>query len=96
MPHRPASDQPKARIEVQYGFAGTLDVYAQLFRQLRFLEAIAEFAADRFAWRGPIAMEMRSCRYAGATWNVTTRTLQICYEMARDLAELYRDFARGR
>ena len=96
MPYRPAPDQPKARIEVSYGAAtGTLDVYAQMFRELRFLETIAEYAADRFAWRAPVAMEMRSCRDAGATWSAATRTLQICYEMARDLAELYRDLHAG-
>ena len=46
MPHRPAVDQPKARIEVIYRAAtGNLEVYAQVFRNLRFLETIAELAA---------------------------------------------------
>ena len=92
MPHRPAADQPKAKIEVIYGVAtGNLEVYAQVFRNLRFLEAIAELASDRFAWRAPILMEMQSCGDAGATWTIATRTLQVCYEMAQDLAELYQD-----
>ena len=80
---------------MNYGVArGNLEVYAQLFRNLRFLEAIAEFAADRFAWRAPISIEMRSCGDADATWTIATRTLNVCYEMAQDFAELYRDFGR--
>jgi hypothetical protein len=95
-PHRRAPDQPKARIEVVYGDAGELAVYAQMFRALQFLETVADLAADRFAWRAPIVMEMRSCRSAGAGWTVSTRRLDICYEMARDFAELYRDFGYDR
>jgi hypothetical protein len=95
MPHRPAVDQPKAGIEVIYRtVTGNLEVYAQVFRNLRFLETIAELAADRFAWRAPIVMEMRSCGEAGAAWTIPTRTLHVCYEMAQDLAELYRDSAQ--
>ena len=90
-PYRRA-DQPKQKIEVIYGDArGTLGVYAQAFRALRFLETIAELAADRFVWRAPIVMEMRGCGASGAKWTVATRTLQICYEMVRDLAKTYRN-----
>lgn len=94
-PHRPAADQPKARVDVSYGVAaGDLAVYAQVLRNLRFLETIAEFAADRLAWRAPISIELRRCGKANAAWNAPTRTLQLCYEMARDFAKLYRDFGR--
>jgi hypothetical protein len=93
MPHRPAADQPKIQIEVTYRAAtGKLEVYAQVFRNLRFLETIAEFAVERFAWRAPILIEMRSCGDADATWTIATRTLAVCYEVAQDFAELYRDF----
>jgi len=94
--HRPAADPPQARIELNYGVAGrSLEVYAQVFRNLRFLEAIAEFAADRFVWRAPISIEMQSCGDAGATSIIATRKLQLCYEMAQDFAELYREFAES-
>jgi len=93
-PHRPAADQPKARIDVSYGAAaGPLAVYAQVFHNLRFLETIAEFAADRLAWRAPIRIEMRSCGDVAA-WTAATRTLHVCYETAQDFAELYRDVGR--
>jgi Putative metallopeptidase len=95
MPHRPAAGQPKARIAVSYGVAaGDLEVYAQVLRNLRFLETIAEFAADRLAWRDPIRIELQSCGEADAAWTAPTRTLHLCYEMARDFAELYRDLGR--
>ncbi|MGB9368955.1 MAG: DUF4344 domain-containing metallopeptidase [Xanthobacteraceae bacterium] len=94
-PHRPAADQPKARIDVSYGVAaGDLKVYAQVLRNLRFLETIAEFATDHLAWRAPILFELRRCREANAAWAAPTRTLYLCYEMAQDFAKLYRDFGR--
>jgi len=96
MPHRPAAGQPKPRIELAYrAAAGNLAVYAQVFRNLRFLETIAEFAAARLTWQAPISLEMRSCGDAGAAWSVATRTLHVCYEMARDLAALYRELGPG-
>jgi Putative metallopeptidase len=96
-PHRRAADQPKARIDVIYGDAtGRLAVYAQTFRNLRFLETIADLAADRFAWPAPLVLEMRTCGEANARWTLATRRLHICYELARDFAELYRGFADDR
>jgi hypothetical protein len=81
--------QPKAQIEVRYAAAtGRLEAYAQMFRNLRFLETIAEQSADRLAWRGPIVIEMRSCGAADAAWTSATRTLQVCYELAQGFAEL--------
>jgi hypothetical protein len=95
MPHRPAAEQAKVRIEMSYGAAaGDLEIYAQVLRNLRFLETIAEFTADRLAWRDPILIELQSCGKADAAWTAPTRTLHLCYEMARDFAELYRDFGR--
>jgi len=94
-PHRPAADQPKARVDLSYGAApGDLDLYAQVLRNLRFLETMAEFAADRLAWRAPMLIELRRCGKANVAWDAPTRTLYVCYEMARDFAKLYRGFGR--
>ena len=42
-PYRPAANAPNARIAVTYTAAtGDLEVYAQVFRNLRFLETIAD------------------------------------------------------
>jgi Putative metallopeptidase len=96
-PHRRAAEQPKTRIDAIYGNAKRrLGVYAQTFRNLRFLETIAELAADRLAWPAPLVLEMRTCGQANAGWTAATRRLHICYELARDFAELYRDFADDR
>jgi hypothetical protein len=90
-PFRRAADQPKTHIEVIYGAAeGRLEFYAQMVRNLRFLEIIAALAAERFAWSAPIVMEMHSCGAAGAKWDIPARRLRICYEMAQDFAQLYR------
>jgi hypothetical protein len=96
-PHRRVADQPEAQIQVKYEDAkGELEVYAQTFRAIRFLEAITDLAAGRFAWRYPITMEMRTCGEVDARWTNATRTLYICYEMAQDFANLYRDYAQRR
>jgi hypothetical protein len=89
-PYRRAADQPRARVDLVYGVAeGALGVYAQVFRNLRFLEIIAEHAAGQFAWSAPIGIDMRSCGEASARWIVPERKLVLCYEQARDLAEVY-------
>ena len=96
-PFRRAADQPKVQIEVTYAAAaGRLEVYARMFRSLQFLETIARLAADRFAWHAPIVMEMHSCGQARAGWDIPNRRLIICYEIAEDFAQLYRDFGQAR
>ena len=89
-PHLRAPDQPKQKIELTYGEGkGNLEVYARTFRDIRFLETLAEFV-ERFNWPKPFVMEMVSCGEVGANWR--SRKLRICYEMAQDFAELYRDY----
>jgi putative metallopeptidase DUF4344 len=84
-------DQPKQKIELTYGEAkGKLAVYAKAFREIRFLETLAEFIGERYAWPQPFTMEMLSCGEVGASWHA--RKLKICYEMAQEFAELYRDY----
>jgi hypothetical protein len=92
-PHRRTAEQPKIDIETTYGEGkGNLDAYAKGFRDLRMLEAVAERAEDNLAWPAPFALEMQSCGIINARWVVTTRKLTLCYELAADFAELYRDF----
>ena len=94
-PHRRAFDQPKTTIEVSYGEAkGELEVFAQWFRSIRFLEIFADLFAERYAWPAPITLEMRSCGEPGARWTVPRRQVHICYEMAQEFAELFREYGR--
>jgi hypothetical protein len=90
-PHLRAPDQPKQQIEITYGDAqGDLAIFAKTFRDLKFLETLAGAVGERFAWPKPFTMEMVECGEVGANWRA--RKLKICYEMAQDFAELYRDY----
>jgi hypothetical protein len=96
-PHQRAAGRPKPRIEVIYGEAkGKLALYAHIFRATRFLETVIEQVADQFAWPAPIVVEMRSCGAPNARWTIPTRTLHVCYELAQEFVELYRDFGGDR
>jgi hypothetical protein len=90
-PHLRAPDAPKQKIELTYGDAeGKLAVYARTFRDIKFLETLAEHVGERYACPSPFAIEMVSCGEVGASWH--SRKLKICYEMAQEFAELYRDY----
>jgi Putative metallopeptidase len=90
-PHQRAPDQPKQKIELRYGEAkGKLGVYARTFREIKFLETLAEHMGEQYAWPKPFAMEMVECGEVGANWH--SRKLKICYEMAQEFADLYRDY----
>jgi hypothetical protein len=96
-PHRRAAGQPKTPITVRYEEGdGELEILAGWFRDIRFLEIFADIFTERYAWPAPIEMEMRSCGESRARWTVPLRKLHICYEMAQEFAELYRDFGRQR
>jgi Putative metallopeptidase len=90
--HRPA-DQPKSQIQVLYGEGkGKLDLFARIFSGTRFLETIVEQVANLYAWPEPIVVEMRSCGEPNARWTIPTRRLHVCYELAQEFAELYREY----
>jgi len=94
-PHLRAADRPKAQIEVIYGDAeGSLAIVARSLREIRFLEHMAEYAAERYLWPAPIVMEMRTCGEPGARWTIPTRRLHICYEMVDEFVELFNEQER--
>jgi hypothetical protein len=81
------------RIETIYGDGeGDLASFAQSFRILRLLETVAGYSADALAWPAPFTLEMKSCGAINAHWIDETRRLTLCYDLAADFAELYRDF----
>ncbi len=93
MPHRRARDQPGSPIKIVYGDGkDTFDDLAQLFRSIRMLETVAEYAQADFAWRSPFTLEMQSCGHPGADWDDEARKVTVCYELAFDFAELYRAY----
>ena len=90
--HRRTADQPKTDIATVYGDGhGALDVNVQSFRSLRLLETIAERASEEFVWRKGFAIEMKSCGSAAAHWSLSSRRLIICYELAEEFVQLYRN-----
>jgi hypothetical protein len=61
-------------------------------RATRLLETMAAKMSQKYKWRAPFQIEARSCGYPNAQWNLPTRTLLFCYEMAADFAHLYRKY----
>jgi hypothetical protein len=94
-PHRRTPDQPKTKVDVVYGDAtGKLKVYADAFRSMRLLETLADAAADEFTWKAPFTIEMKSCGESGAMWSPVTRKVELCYDMAAELADVYRKYGK--
>jgi hypothetical protein len=96
-PHLRAPDQPKTKIDVSYGDAtGRLEISAQVARSIRLLEPVAGRSAQLVVWPAPFALEMRSCGVPNAQWVEEERKLLLCYELAADFADLYREYGTAR
>ena len=52
--------------------------------------------ADEFVWPMPFTLEMQSCGCPNARWDLATRKLTLCYELAAEFADLYRDYGEVR
>jgi hypothetical protein len=92
-PHRRSSDQPKTEFNVVYGPAeGRAEVVERVARSIRLLETVAERASDELAWPAPLTLEMQSCGFPNARWDLRMRTVTLCYELGVEFADLYRDF----
>jgi hypothetical protein len=95
-PYRRAPEQPKTEIKVTYGDAPSsdnLDIYANFLRSIRLLEVIAAHASNDYVWSAPLALAGQTCGESNAHWNHPTRTIVLCYEMAAEFAQLYRDYS---
>ena len=66
---------------------------AKILRDMGLLDVLAAHMADRYVWPKPISMVARSCGDPNATWNAGTKTLTLCYELASEFIELYRDYS---
>jgi hypothetical protein len=96
-PHRRPADQPKTKIDVVYGpTEGKAAIAQKAIRSIRLLETVAEHAADDFTWPAPFTLEMASCGFPNARWDLPSRKLTLCYELAADFAELYRGYGGAR
>jgi hypothetical protein len=94
-PHRRTAEQEKTKIDVVYGPAeGGAEIAGRVARSIRLLETVADRASDELAWPPPLTLEMRSCGFPNAIWDLRVRTVTLCYELAVEFADLYRDFGK--
>jgi len=92
-PHVRAADQPKTKIDVAYGDGkGKLEIAAQMGRSIRLLDGVAAQSSELVAWPAPFSLEMQTCGFANAKWYPSLHKITLCYELAEDFAELYRDY----
>jgi hypothetical protein len=93
-PHRRAPDEPKTTIDVIYDKdEDKTQIHAQSLRMVRLLETVAEHASSDWVWRTPFTLKAQSCGEPGSHWDLPSRTLTVCYEMAADFVRLYREYA---
>jgi hypothetical protein len=96
-PHRRTPDQPKTEIDSLYGPAeGRTKIAQEVARSIRLLQTVAEHVADDFVWPKPFTLEMQSCGFPNARWDLATRKLTLCYELAAEFADLYRNYGGAR
>jgi hypothetical protein len=48
--------------------------------------------ANDYLWQVPFTLEMQSCGSPNARWDLKTHKLVLCYELATEFADLYRDY----
>jgi Putative metallopeptidase len=78
---------------VVYGPAqGRAAVAQRVNRSIQLLETVAKHAAEDFVWPAPFSLEMQTCGYPNARWDLEGHKLIMCYELAADFADLYRTY----
>jgi hypothetical protein len=94
-PHVRTPDQPETEIRVVYGDAkGKLAEVAESLRSIGLLEAVGVHSAEAFAWPAPFTLELQTCGFPNARWDLPSHKLTVCYELAADFAELYRAYGK--
>jgi hypothetical protein len=94
-PHRRAADQPKVTITVKYEDDKKYAAQAKILRDMGLLDVLAAHAADRYVWPKPFSMVARSCGDPNATWDIGSKTLTLCYELASEFIELYLGYSKA-
>ena len=95
-PHRRAPDQPQTKIDAIYGPAeGGIAFIRDLARSILLLETVAGHATDQLVWPAPLTLEMQTCGFPNARWDIRSRQVILCYELGADFAELYREFGEA-
>lgn len=85
--------KPSAKITVNYDETpGPFAVYAKTFKELRFLDRLADLAMEKFVWAHPITMSMETCGKVNAWWSEPNSKITVCYELVEDFVKLYMQF----
>ncbi len=91
--HRRSPDEPKTEIDMLYGPAeGRAAVAQKMARDIRLLQTVAEHVASDFVWPMPLSLEMQTCGVPDARLDIETHKLTLCYELAIEFADLYREY----
>lgn len=94
-PYRRAPDKRPQTFKVIYGEAkDPYDLVANAIRATGVLEYTAGHLVDRYAVTKPFTLQMTMCGDDNANWDLRSRTLTLCYEMAREFTMLYKAFGR--
>jgi hypothetical protein len=92
-PHQSEPGRPATEIDAVYGPAeGRAAIAQQVARSVRLLQAVTERVANAYVWPVPFTLEMQSCGFPNARWDLSTHKLIVCYELAADFADLYRGY----
>ncbi len=76
-----------------YGPAeGRAAVAQKMARDIRLLQTVAEHVASDFIWPMPLSLEMQTCGFPDARLDIATHKLTLCYELAIEFADLYREY----
>jgi putative metallopeptidase DUF4344 len=91
------STQTKTELTVRYGEPSAAhELYARVMKETRLLETVAHRLSEKYVWRAPFTLEAKTCGGAGADWNLETRTVTLCYEMAEEFSALYSRFGTAK
>jgi hypothetical protein len=95
-PHLRKPDDPKTTLNIAYGPSNErYEVYAEVARHVKLLEAIADTLTDAYVWPAPITLEMKLCGKSDARWFGLQKRVVLCYEMAEEFADLFRVYGRS-
>jgi len=93
-PYMRKDDQPRTPASVTYGDSKKYENIERAMREMKILEAVAGFLSSRFVFsRGPVGLEAKECNTPGAFWDLKTRKIYVCYELAVDFIDMYRGYS---
>jgi hypothetical protein len=92
-PYLRGENQERTKYEIIYGKAeGSLDIFEQALRVTEIVERVGDRLADIYAWKKPFAIEVKMCGDSSAQWSVIEHKVILCYELADEFVQLYKQY----